>query len=112
MTDSHFLTFALAASAAILWSAWLALCLREKGFSPIREVLDRFSRLDRMCKVGVLFLVVQMTMFDGAKHGGTNDVMNVDGTNVVTEFSGTNEVGEVEKRCPHRFKRMSSVDLS
>ena len=79
-----------------LWSAWLALCLREKGVNPAREVLDRFGRLGWMKKVGVLFLVVQMTMFGGAKHGGTNDVTNVDGTNVVTEVSGTNEVGEVE----------------
>ena len=60
------------------------------------ELLGRFSRLGWMCKVGVLFLVVQLTMFGGAKHGGTNDVDAVDGTNVVTEVSGTNEVGEAE----------------
>ena len=60
------------------------------------ELLDRFSRLGLVCKIGVLFLVVQLTMFGGAKHGGTNDVDAVDGTNVVTEASGTNEVGDVE----------------
>ena len=47
-----------------------------------------------MSKVGVLVLVVQLTMFGGAKHGGTNDVTNVDGTNVVTEVMGTNDVGD------------------
>ena len=68
-----FKIFALAVAGA-LWGAWLVLALREKGVNPIREVLDRFSRLKWICKVGVLFIVVQMTMFGGAKHGGTNDV--------------------------------------
>ena len=37
-------------------------------------LLARFSSLDWVCKVAVLFFVVQLTMFGGAKHGGTNDV--------------------------------------
>ena len=37
-------------------------------------LLARFSRLGWACKVAVLFFVVQLTMFGGAKHGGTNDV--------------------------------------
>ena len=37
-------------------------------------LLARFSRLGWVCKVAVLFFVVQLTMFGGAKHGGTNDV--------------------------------------
>ena len=37
-------------------------------------LLARFSRLGLACKVAVLFFVVQLTMFGGAKHGGTNDV--------------------------------------
>ena len=52
------------------------------------ELLDRFSRLGWACKIGVLFLVVQLTMFGGAKHGGTNDVTNVDGTNQVAIVGG------------------------
>ena len=82
--------------AGTLWSAWFALYLREKGVNPMRELLDRFSRLGWMCKVGVLFLVVQMTMFGGAKHGGTNGVGVVDGTNnvVIVDGGETNEVGE------------------
>ena len=82
--------------AGVLWSAVLAVFFHQKDVHPIRELLDGFSRLGWMCKVGVLVLVVQLTMFGGAKHGGTNDVTNVDGTNVVTEVSGTNAVGEVE----------------
>ena len=52
------------------------------------ELLDRFSSLGWVCKIGVLFLVVQLTMFGGAKHGGTNDVTNVDGTNQVEIVGG------------------------
>ena len=37
-------------------------------------LLARFSSLDWVCKVAVLFFVVQLTMFGGAKHGGTNNV--------------------------------------
>ena len=98
MVNSHFLILALAASAAVLWSAWLVLFLREKGVNPTREILDRFGRLGWMKKVGVLFIVAQFTMFGGAKHGGTNDVDAVGGTNDVEIVEGgeTNEVGEAE----------------
>ena len=82
--------------AGALWSAVLAVFLHKKDVHPIRELLDGFSRLGWMSKVGVLVLIAQLTMFGGAKHGGTNDVTNVDGTNVVTGVSGTNDVGEVE----------------
>ena len=58
-------------------------------------LLDGFRRLGLACKVGVLFIVAQLALFGGAKHG-TNDVTNVDGTNVVTGVSGTNDVGGVE----------------
>ena len=76
------------AIAGTLWSAWLALYLREKGVNPTREILNRFGRLGWACKVGVLFLFVQMTMFGGAKHGGTNDVDGVTGTNEVEIVGG------------------------
>lgn len=50
-----------------------------KDANPIRIALDKFSRLGWMKKVGVLFIVVQLTMFGGAKHGGTNDVEGASG---------------------------------
>ena len=59
--------------------------------------LERFSRLGLVGKVVVLFFVVQLTMFGGAKHG-TNDVVNVDGSNVVEIVEcGTNDVEDA--RC-------------
>ena len=67
------------AVAGVLWSAVLVVFLHKKDVHPIRELLDGFSRLGWLCKVSVLFLVAQLTMFGGAKHGGTNDVTNVDG---------------------------------
>ncbi|MGN0832774.1 MAG: hypothetical protein ACI4RD_03890, partial [Kiritimatiellia bacterium] len=58
--------------AAALWSAFLAVFLRQQGVRPLRRVLDGFSRLGWLCRVGVLLLVVQLTLFGGAKHGGTD----------------------------------------
>ena len=49
----------------------IAGCLLSDFLSGL---LARFSRLGWVCKVAVLFFVVQLTMFGGAKHGGTNDV--------------------------------------
>ena len=49
----------------------IAGCLLSAFLSGL---LERFSRLGLACKVAVLFFVVQLTMFGGAKHGGTNDV--------------------------------------
>ena len=77
MLDAFKLTAFLISS--ILWGAWLVLALRKKDVHPLRETLEGFSRLGWMKKVGVLFIVVQLTMFGGAKHGGTNDVDIVDG---------------------------------
>ena len=60
------------------------------------DLLDRFCRLDLACKVVVLFFVVQLTMFGGAKHG-TNDVDDVTGTNDVELVEGgTNGVDIVD----------------
>ena len=58
--------------AGALWGAWLVFFLREKG--TLGDILARFERLGVWAKVGVLFVVVQLAMFGGAKHGGTNDV--------------------------------------
>ena len=59
-------------------------------------LLERFSRLGLACKVAVLFFVVQLTMFGGAKHG-TNDVDGVTGTNGVELVEGgTNGVDDAE----------------
>ena len=71
----------------------IAGCLLSNSMA---ELLGRFRRLGWACKIGVLVVVAQLTMFGGAKHGGTNDVDAADGTNVVTEVSGTNEVEESE----------------
>ena len=97
--------------ASVLWGAWLVLLLRERDVHPLRDTLDRFGRLGWMKKVGVLFLVVQMTMFGGAKHGGTNDVDAVGGTNDVEIVEGgeTNEVGEAARR---RFPRQTCFPIS
>ena len=46
------------------------------------DSLHRFCRLGLAHKVVVLFFVVQLTMFGGAKHG-TNDVDDVTSTNDV-----------------------------
>ena len=83
--------------SSILWGAWLVLALRKKDVHPLRETLEGFSRLGWMKKVGVLFIVVQLTMFGGAKHGGTNDVDDVTGTNDVELVEGgTNGVDVVD----------------
>ena len=82
--------------AGLLWTAWAYFVLREKNINPFRDVLDGFSRLRWLNKVAILFIVVQLTMFGGAKHGGTNDVDGVNGTNDVQQVSGTNDVGEVD----------------
>ena len=65
------------------------------------DLLDRFSRLDLACKVVVLFFVVQLTMFGGAKHG-TNDVDDVTGTNDVELVEGddTNGVEGIVLNAP------------
>ena len=60
------------AVAAALWSAFLAVFLRQQGVRPLRRVIDGFSRLGWLRRVGVLLLVVQLTLFGGAKHGGTD----------------------------------------
>ena len=52
------------------------------------ELLGRFRRLGWACKIGVLVVVAQLTMFGGAKHGGTNDVDDVTGTNEVEMVGG------------------------
>ena len=70
-----------------------------KDANPIRITLDKFSRLGWMNKIAVLFIVVQLTMFGGAKHGGTNDVDDVTSTNDVELVEGgtnTNEELRVE----------------
>ena len=85
------------AVAGLLWLAWLVLRLQEAGVHPVRYVLDQYGRLGNGGKIVVLFLVVQMTMFGGAKHGGTNDVDDVIGTNGVEIVEGgTNDVGGAE----------------
>ena len=85
------------AVAGLLWLTWLALRFQEAGVHPVRYVLDQYGRLGNGGKIVVLFLVVQMTMFGGAKHGGTNDVDDVTGTNGVEIVEGgTNDVGGVE----------------
>lgn len=59
--------------AGLLWFAWLFAKLRECEGEPLKIVLNQFSRLGWFNKIAVLFIVVQLTMFGGAKHG-TNDV--------------------------------------
>ena len=59
--------------AGALWSAWLFAKLRECEGEPLKIVLNQFSRLGWFNKIAVLFVVVQLTMFGGAKHG-TNEV--------------------------------------
>ena len=80
--------------AALLWGAWAVLKLREAEGEPLRKVLEGFSKLGWFNKVAILFVVAQLTMFGGAKHGGTNDVDDVSGTNGVdvVEGGGTNGV--------------------
>lgn len=97
MLDAFKLTAILI--SGILWGAWLVLVLRKKNVHPIRETLEGFSRLGWMKKVGVLFIVVQLTMFGGAKHGGTNDVDDVTSANDIELVEGgtnTNEELRVE----------------
>ena len=95
MLDAFKLTAILI--SGILWSAWLVLVLRKKDVHPLRDTLEGFSRLGWMKKVGVLFIVVQLTMFGGAKHGGTNDVDDVTSTNDVELVEGgTNGVDIVD----------------
>ena len=78
--------------AGLLWSVWLFAKLRECEGEPLKIVLDQFSRLGWFSKIAVLFFVVQLTMFGGAKHG-TNDVDQTDGPT-------TNDVGQVEGDVP------------
>ena len=66
------------AVAGLLWFAWLFAKLRECEGEPLKIVLNQFSRLAWFNKIAVLFIVVQLTMFGGAKHG-TNDVDQTDG---------------------------------
>ncbi len=95
MLDAFKLTAILI--SGILWSAWLVLVLRKKDVHPLRDTLEGFSRLGWMKKVGVLFIVAQLTMFGGAKHGGTNDVDDVTSTNDVELVEGgTNGVDIVD----------------
>ena len=77
----------LVAEGCVLWELLL-------------DLLDRFCRLGLAHKVVVLFFVVQLTMFGGAKHG-TNDVDDVTCTNDVELVEGgTNEVGGIVLNAP------------
>ena len=68
-----------------------------KDANPIGIALDKFSRLGWVNKIAILFIVAQLTMFGGAKHGGTNDVDDVTGTNQVELVEGgTNGVDIVD----------------
>lgn len=78
--------------AGLLWSVWLFAKLRECEGEPLKIVLDQFSRLGWFSKIAVLFFVVQLTMFGGAKHG-TNEVDQTDGPT-------TNDVGQIEGDVP------------
>ena len=100
MLDAFKLTAVLISGA--LWSAWLVLVLRKKNVHPLRDALEGFGRLGWMKKVGVLFIVTQLTMFGGAKHGGTNDVDDVTSTNEVEIVDGgdTNGVGGIVLNAP------------
>ena len=51
---------------------------------PLLCLLDRVSRLGRVNRVVVLLFVVQLTMFGGAKHGGTNDVNDAENGEAVS----------------------------
>ena len=65
-----------------------------KDANPIRIILDKFSRLGWVNKIAILFIVVQLTMFGGAKHGGTNDVDDVTSTNDVELVEGDSDTNE------------------
>ena len=80
------------AVAGLLWFAWLFAKLRECEGEPLKIVLNQFSRLGWFNKIAVLFIVVHLTMFGGAKHG-TNDVDQTDGPT-------TNDVGQIEGDVP------------
>ena len=56
-------------------------------------LLARFSRLGWVCKVAVLFFVVQLTMFGGAKHGGTNDVNDAENGEAYPPSEASSEGG-------------------
>ena len=58
--------------AAAFWLAWLFFRLREVKCEPMRVVLDRLSRIGWFNRIALLFIVANLTMFGGAKHGGTN----------------------------------------
>ena len=58
--------------AAAFWLVWLFFRLREAKCEPVRVVLDRFSRIGWLNRIALLFIVANLTMFGGAKHGGTN----------------------------------------
>ena len=83
------------AVAGLLWSLWLFAKLRECNGEPLKIVLSQFSRLGWFNKTMILFFVIQLTMFGGAKHG-TNDVDQTDGPT-------TNDVGQV--RAGRRMRR-------
>ena len=84
------------AVVGLLWFAWLFAKLRECEGEPLKIVLNQFSRLGWFNKTMILFFVIQLTMFGGAKHG-TNDVDGVSGTNGVDVVEGgTNGVTQVE----------------
>ena len=82
-----------------------------KDANPIRITLDKFSRLGWVNKIAILFIVVQLTMFGGAKHGGTNDVDDVAGTNQVEIVGGdgdANEVGGIVLNAPQPMSNGSA----
>ena len=86
MLDAFKLTAILI--SGVLWGAWLVLVLWKKDVHPLRDALEGFSRLGWMKKIGVLFIVVHLAIFGGAKHGGTNDVDDVTSTNDVELVEG------------------------
>ena len=86
MLDAFKLTVILI--SGVLWGAWLVLVLWKKDVHPLRDALEGFSRLGWMKKIGVLFIVVHLAIFGGAKHGGTNDVDDVTSTNDVELVEG------------------------
>ena len=89
--------------AALLWGAWAVLKLREVEGEPLRKVLEGFSRLGWFNKVAILFVVAQLTMFGGAKHGGTNDVDDVGGTNAPPLTMGVRFGGSSSRISPEDY---------
>ena len=58
--------------AALLWAVWGVARLVEIDFRPIRDCLERFSRLGLLNRLAVLLVVGNLVFFAGGKHSGTN----------------------------------------